>query len=72
MATPSVPTTTGLDCPACPHPAADHDAIAKRFCDAMAASGNARRCLCSGKSAGMTYSNSTRGPISGDEDRPRD
>jgi hypothetical protein len=27
----------------------------------MAASGNLRRCLCSGKSSGMTYSNSSKG-----------
>ena len=59
------------DCLACPHPVTDHDAIALRFCAAMAASGNARQCLCSGTSAGMTYSNSTRGPISGDGELPR-
>lgn len=75
------PTTTAVEavpaeqpeagCPACAHPVADHDAIALRFCAAMAASGNPRQCLCSGTSAGMTYSNSTRAPISGDGDLTR-
>ncbi|GGS34753.1 RGCVC family protein [Actinokineospora fastidiosa] len=59
------------ECPACPHPLSAHDATARRFCAAMAASGRTRRCLCSGESAGMTYSNSTRAPISGDADRER-
>lgn len=57
-------------CPACPHPVAAHDAVAGRFCAATAAKGHARSCLCSGKSAGMTYANSTRAPISGGTEQP--
>ncbi|PRY45135.1 RGCVC family protein [Umezawaea tangerina] len=62
------PDTTGAaeeTCRVCPHPWEGHDKIAKRFCTAMGVSGDLRKCLCSGVSAGMTYSNSTRGPISG-------
>jgi hypothetical protein len=59
------------ECRACPHPLADHDAVALRFCAAMAAGGSTRRCLCSASTGGMTYSNSTRGPISGGDERPR-
>ncbi|MET1072252.1 MAG: RGCVC family protein [Umezawaea sp.] len=65
---PSEPDAGGAveaTCGVCPHPWEDHDRIAKRFCTAMGASGDLRKCLCSGVSAGMTYSNSTRGPISG-------
>jgi hypothetical protein len=40
---------------------ASHDPISQRYCTAMAASGNIRRCLCSGVSSGMTYSNSSKG-----------
>jgi hypothetical protein len=55
---------TNASCDVCPHPWDDHDAIAKRFCAAMAASGHLRGCVCSGAAGGMTYSNSTKGPIS--------
>jgi hypothetical protein len=58
--TPSDPTTEAL-CDVCPHPVASHDPISQRYCAAMAASGNLRRCLCSGVSSGMTYSNSSKG-----------
>ncbi|PWW66502.1 hypothetical protein DFQ13_10118 [Actinokineospora spheciospongiae] len=50
-------------CTACPHPLDAHDPIALRFCRAGAAGGPARKCLCSGESAGMTYGNSNKGPI---------
>ncbi|MFE0025842.1 RGCVC family protein [Amycolatopsis sp. NPDC059021] len=33
-------------CPSCPHPESTHDATAKRFCRATAASGLARGCIC--------------------------
>jgi hypothetical protein len=59
-ATPSDPTTEA-QCDVCPHPVAAHDPIAQRYCNAMATSGNLRRCLCSGVSSGMTYSNSSKG-----------
>jgi hypothetical protein len=52
---------TAATCDVCPHPKADHDPISLRFCTAMAASGNLRKCLCSGVSSGMTYSNSSKG-----------
>jgi len=51
-------------CAVCPHPRDTHDPIAKRFCSAMEASGKHRGCVCSGAAGGMTYSNSTKGPIS--------
>ena len=55
--------TAEAGCAACPHPLADHDAIALRFCQASTAGGPTRKCLCSGESAGMTYGNSNKGPI---------
>ncbi|WP_156756955.1 RGCVC family protein [Actinokineospora pegani] len=58
-------------CQACAHPLTAHDAIALRFCGATTVSGNARGCMCSGHSAGMTYANSTREPISGDHEPSR-
>lgn len=51
-------------CAACSHPWDAHDPIAKRFCAATKAGGTLRKCLCSGAAGGMTYSNSTKAPIS--------
>jgi len=50
-------------CATCSHPWDAHDPIAKRFCAATEAGGTPRRCLCSGISSGMTYSNSTKSPL---------
>lgn len=58
------PSEHAATCAVCSHLWETHDPIAKRFCSAMEASGNHRRCVCSGAAGGMTYSNSTKGPIS--------
>lgn len=44
---PAVEVATDLRCEACPHPAADHDAIALRFCRATVAAALERGCVCS-------------------------
>ncbi|WP_290055383.1 RGCVC family protein [Amycolatopsis solani] len=43
---PEAPRSDG-GCPSCPHPLGTHDAIARRYCAATAASGTAGRgCVC--------------------------
>jgi hypothetical protein len=39
-------STIILECATCPHPAADHDPIAARFCAATVAGGFSRGCVC--------------------------
>jgi hypothetical protein len=36
------------ECPACPHPLAQHDPIAVRFCRATSAAALSRGCVCRG------------------------
>ncbi|MBP2365295.1 RGCVC family protein [Pseudonocardia parietis] len=40
------PAPKSSDCPVCPHPMADHDAIGTRFCAAKIAGGSADGCAC--------------------------
>jgi hypothetical protein len=46
-----IPTTTSeavstTQCDVCPHPLADHDPIAARFCSATGSAAIARGCVC--------------------------
>ncbi|MEU4769415.1 RGCVC family protein [Actinosynnema sp. NPDC023794] len=51
-------------CPACPHPADAHDALAQRFCAATRAGDLHRGCLCSTESSSATYGKSGQGNVS--------
>ena len=47
MSLPTLPVSTStVVCDVCPHPAEDHDAIGRRFCQATQAGALTRGCIC--------------------------
>lgn len=44
---PTPPHDAAPGCAACPHPTADHDAVAERYCRATVTSALDRGCICS-------------------------